>query len=538
MLSSSFRRRVSFDHYDPNPHEKHPPLNCKEQLSPTIKPILKNDLPAQPRSTKDSTLSINTIGNFSLPGSPQAQKSSFSSNNAADHNSLQSSEPSRVHKSPYGGLSDSELLELDSQFNNRTIDFQKSYGFSPTSRLQTNSISNRNKNLIDTHFRNLSPNAILKEYPTKPILTKNSFCFNYTHSKLANNDFSDRFYIVLLSNKSASLSSIDYFLNHIASKGDTLVICCSLSTSILGNDKTEQLESFIEDFTDLILSHIGANDKIGEKPISVTFEFFKSFSYMDEVLNLYQPSVVIVGTANEQTKSTSMTTPERKFISVVLVGEDYRNNRLREWNVPQNTGLNCSQPPVSSISFKLPIEKKGSNSSSYAPSILVNDISYSSQDSMSSTTNLSKMKTNDTTASSLFDNLNETPFLELAKTNSNSSSLQVPPDQQQQQRRRSMLAVLDNDTLSTLNNKHSEQEFAIDDTPEYTTLSAKKQLPLGQTREQQELFSKYERRLSGLNVNIQRKPVDSSSTSKDQVDVKEKSKNKRPKQKGLFGWFK
>lgn len=443
-------------------------------------------------------------------------------------------------------MSDSELLALDSQFNVRAVDIQKSYGFAVGPRLSSSSITNSDKDTLDSgSFKNLSPNAILNEYPTKPIITKNSICFNFKHADLKNSDLNDKFYLILLSSKSYSLSSLDYYINKISSRGDTVVICCSLSTSILGNDKNAMLDEFIESFTNLILSHVENSPHLAH-PINITFEFFKSGAFFAEVFNLYQPSLIIVGTNNAKTKSTSMTTANRKLLSVVYVGNDQILNPFPSEDGNGNGGDNWVRNGNAQVTFKIPFKSKegGASASTPAsandtakqkttPKIVVDPprishtTSHSSIDSNSSDSNnkLSKMKTNDTQASSLFDNLNDTPLLDLCKTNSNSTSTSYDflktdstPDTQ---RRRSMLDVLNPDTLSKSPSSDDGNQCAIDDSDEggsdgnrlnqlgrrtsrssFGSFDASKPLT-GHEKQKQELFEKYQRRLSAVKVGPQ-----------------------------------
>jgi hypothetical protein len=466
-------------------------------------------------------------------------------------------------------MSDNELLALDAQFNVRSVDIQKSYGFDVTPRLSTSAISNSDKDSMSFgsgpgDFRNLSRNLMLHEYPTKPIIRKNSICVNFKHASLSNTDLNDKFYLIVLTNKSSSLSCFNYYLEKIASKGDTIVISCSLSTSILGNDKNDALDSFIDEFTSHILNHLTTS-----KPINITFEFFKSFSYINEVMNLYQPSLILIGSDTEITKSTSITTPTRKLVSVVYVGNDYCKPHHQRSIDPSNDTLGVSassSPPKPTINFKIPftdnekrIEKQKHMTS--IPSIIIDDGNSSTQtfnpngtdsatttptsvDSVVDSNRLSKMKTNDTLASSLFDNLNETPFFDLTKTSTSSSATTTNTTSNDGYRRKSMLDVLNSDPKikrGSVSSSGGGDDCAIKDdddddddnvndddrilnahgvrmnrrksnvssnSTELSTLtkttSPQQKGPLiGHEKERQELFEKYQRRLSSVNVTPQ-----------------------------------
>ena len=481
-------------------------------------------------------------------------------------------------------MSDSELLALDSQFNVRPVDIQKSYGFAAGPRLSSSSLSNCDKDSLDSgSFKNLSPNAILNEYPTKPIITKNSICFNYKHADLRNSDLNDKFYLIMLSSKSYSLSSLDYYINEISSKGNTIVLCCSLSTSILGNDKNEMLDEFINSFTNLILSHFENSSNLVH-PISITLEFFKSGAFFAEVFNLYQPSLIIVGTNNAKTKSTSMTTANRKLLSVVYVGNDQILNPPASDYSNENTDQ-LVKSNNTQVTFKVPFKSKDEGTNDAAkqkqhPKIVVDPprishtVSHSSIDSNSSGSNkLFKMKTNDTQASSLFDNLNDTPLLDLYKTSSNSTGtsydfLSSDSTSFDNPRRRSMLDVLNSDTvLSKSSSNDDSNQCAIDDsddaspernrqnqlgrrTSRSSSGSIENSKPLvGHEKQKQELFEKYQRRLSAVKVGPQASKsgassttgnnLDSGPTSNSEAGNSKKSSSKGSESRSIFKkWFK
>lgn len=515
---------------------------------------------------------------------PANTYSSSSSNGVSNNNTLQPpNSGNNLRKKSYSEMSDSELLALDSQFNVRPVDIQKSYGFAAGPRLSSSSLSNCDKDSLDSgSFKNLSPNAILNEYPTKPIITKNSICFNYKHADLRNSDLNDKFYLIMLSSKSYSLSSLDYYINKISSKGDTIVICCSLSTSILGNDKNEMLDEFINSFTNLILSHLENSSSLVH-PINITLEFFKSGAFFAEVFNLYQPSLIIVGTNNAKTKSTSMTTANRKLLSVVYVGNDQILNPPASDYSNGNAGQSVKSSNAQ-VTFKVPFKSKdeGSNDAvkqKQTPKIVVDPprishtVSHSSIDSNSSDSNkLSKMKTNDTQTSSLFDNLNDTPLLDLCKTSSNSTStsydfLRTDSNSCDTSRRRSMLDVLNSDTvLSKSSSNDDSYQCAIDDsddaspecnrqnqlgrrTSRSSSGSFENPKPLvGHEKQKQELFEKYQRRLSAVKVGPQASKSGATPTTSNNVNpsaTNDKAGNsKKPPSKGsesksIFKkWFK
>ncbi|TID31013.1 hypothetical protein CANINC_000374 [Pichia inconspicua] len=473
---SILKNRGGDEAAESNPNSNRKPrsvvgASAASSRDPGVTPLTDNNLTAH-------NTNISRSAESSIPGSSSDNNSNTcpttqSKNVFPNNYTLQSTTTNPItnsRKKSYQDLSDSELLALDSQYNFKSVDIQKSYGFAPTSRLPYTTISDCDKitlNRGENHnFKNLSPNAILKEYPTKPIITKNSICINFKHNNLLNNESNNKFHLILLSKKSASLASLNYYMNKISSKGDTIVICCSLSTSILGNEKSKQLEEFITNFTQTILSYLQKN----KYPINITFEFFKSYSYIDQVLELYQPSLIIVGTNNDSTKSTSLTTSEKKLISLVYVGNDQLNESI------------ITSHRQSEISFKLP--NRPSNIKS--PNSSSTDIAIADTDDDEDNNNsspLSKQKTNDTIVSSLFDNLNDTPALNSLSTST--------------------------DTLTGRRKSFLDEEI---DPLTYDSLSKLQLPPLirnrssgnaaadNQLKDRQQLFEKYNRRLSQVNV--------------------------------------
>lgn len=599
---TSFKRKVSFDNYKPtsipncnnegignymteqlqsrldrskakvgnnlfknsgHPHSSDQHLPTEKGMTIRKSILKKNDL---------NSSSFAPSSNFNLDSNiRQATETAIlnTTNNAfisTNYNSLQHSNSINnvLRKKSYSEMSDSELLALDNQFNlNKGSDnFQKNYGFDVNSRLSPNTFSNSNKDTLNSnlfsHFKNLN----LKEYPTKPIITKNSICSNFKN--YSDYEFSDKFYLILLSNKSASLSSLDYYLNKFANNGDTIVICCSLSTSILGNDKSDQLNDLIDSFINLILNYLETHSNINIPKLNITFEFFKSFTYLNEVINLYQPCLILVGTNNDKSKSTSITTSNNKLISLVHVGLDYNSKD------PNDVFSNNSLQPV--VSFKIPFK---SNQQTELPEFNHSN-SISSYDTIpSDSEKLTKMKTNDTTVSSLFDNLNEISgldnTLQLSKTVSNSDSTSNNNNNFNTNRRRSMLDVLNSDNLSSINK--SSDNVIDEDTDDENNAGVKIQnddddnnnntLPIPKTnyskthrrkssdhsidglipihnppngymdfqKEKNELFEKYNRRLSAVNVGPKLKASENSST--------DSKKKKESKKGGLFSkWFK
>lgn len=545
MLSSHFTRRVSFDNYQPPQHTPAPadspsaptyffPTTSSASLKNPPRNNNNSEHPHQPTSIlKPSCSSINDhhspiVDHHTNPSSSSPNAAPNSSDDApiGTNYSLQPPDPvNNIRKKSYSEMSDNELLALDAQFNIRSIDFQKDYGFNVTPRLSSNSFSNSDKdfitgtgasyNKINTNFKNLSPNAILKEYPTKPIITKNSICVSFRHSNLKMDRLSNdsKFYLLLLSNKSSSLSALNYCINNILTKGDTLVICCSLSTTILGNDKSHQLDSFIFQFICLILNYLGSNDsaveKINENPFNITFEFFKSVSYFTEVTNLYQPSLIIIGSNNEFTRSTSITNKDKKLLSVIVVGNDHANkNKVSLPSKEVQEQFNKIHP----LSDDIP-------TSTYA------------------------------TVASLFNNLNDPPSLGITINSTPSTVTCAQP------RRKSMLDVLNADgsklskSISRANN-NSDHENVIDEADDDDTKNNTLLLPpttktlsrssfgsienpnkplIGHAKEKQDLFEKYNRRLSAVNVT----PQVVKDQPKDDAAVEKKNDSKK-----FFKWFK
>ncbi|VEU23882.1 DEKNAAC105008 [Brettanomyces naardenensis] len=295
--SQFFSRRVSFDDYKPDiiepsdvllihppPYRNSSPSDSEDDLHPSsqhLKPILKKTMSEPPRSSATRL--------YEIPGTG-------------------------VKKSLLD-MTDQEILLLDSQFSKKQIDVEKNYRFDSDPRLSpvSNPAAARKGSTNGFKFLNMT------DYPTKPIIKKNSICLNFRHSKYTQELNSNKFYLILISKYKSSLTAIDFYLENYSKNGDNLVICASISNVF----KEDILEDCILQLVELILDKFVKYNK--DLAVQINFEFFRNINYMSETLNLYQPSLIIVGSRESKNKYTSIATSTKNFVPLVYVGTDYES---------------------------------------------------------------------------------------------------------------------------------------------------------------------------------------------------------------------
>ncbi|QPG73381.1 hypothetical protein FOA43_000691 [Brettanomyces nanus] len=295
--SKFFNRSVSFDDYQPEIIEPaeflniHPPPysssgpnahngdRCLSENHPHLKSILKRTS-VQPVRTSAQKL-------YEIPGTG-------------------------ISKSLLD-MTDQEILLLDSQFSKRHVDVEKNYRFDSDPRLSPVGNPFAAKKVSNSAFNFLN----MTDYPTKPIIKKNSICLNFRHSKYTQEINSNKFYLILISKYKSSLSAIDFYLENYSKDGDNLVICASISNAF----QESLVEQCILQLVDLILDKFVRFNK--NLAVKVNFEFFRNINYMGETLNLYQPSLIIVGSKSPGNKYTSITTTTKSFVPLVYVGTNY-----------------------------------------------------------------------------------------------------------------------------------------------------------------------------------------------------------------------
>ncbi|QPG72852.1 hypothetical protein FOA43_000154 [Brettanomyces nanus] len=382
--SQFFNRRVSFDNYRPEIIEPtdipHTPSHSYEyntddfefvkSPSPHLKPILKKTVNEAniPRSSSSSSRRL-----YEIPGT-------------------------RIKKHLLE-MTDEEILLLDSQFAKKQIDVEKNYRFdsdpamSPVGhRLDAKKESNSGFNCLN-----------MTDYPTKPIIKKNSICLNFRHSKYTQGINSDKFYLILISKHKSSLSAVDFYLENYSKSGDNLVICASISNLF----KEDILQQCIFQLVELILQKFVRFNK--DLALQINFEFFRNINYMSETLNLYQPSQIIVGCRAAKNKYTSIATSTKNFVSLVYVGTDYKPR------TEYSSGKGSSK-----VTFRTPFADKnvltvpsltGGSRRSLSPSAAILSPSESTTSSISDVSSIDGDADEDLQASFLDDSNATFPFL-------------------------------------------------------------------------------------------------------------------------------
>lgn len=288
----NFQRRVSFDCYDP---DLIPPQKSDQRVQ-----IVPNT-PYKPNHRSKS------------PFPPVIKSSHNDKSNPSNIN--QSLHPTT--RRAYHQMSDQELLQMDSQFQLPKIPDLDSFRNTPNERLQNAAIPSGDQTSLTT-FKSVKRKSYkLTDYPTKPIISRNSISLIFTHPDF-NNDSTiptGKTYLALLSPKATSICALDYYQKSLAKPGDTIVIAFSLSSFLIGDKASPELRTFLKDFTNYVLGYLPI-----DKPIKIIFEIFKTGSFLNDLLSLYCPSIVIIGTNRKFSRSTSFSFSQRKFIPLVYAG--------------------------------------------------------------------------------------------------------------------------------------------------------------------------------------------------------------------------
>ncbi len=308
--SKFFTRRVSFDDYEPAVIEPadvlsiHPPPYSSQSSSDDE----GSSIEANFNASKNPSLPSK---NYHLKSILKKQEEEEPINTARKLYEI----PGTGIKKSLLDMTDQELTLLDSQFSTKSIDVEKNYRFDSDPRLSplTNAAAARKAGADSYSFSLLK----MSDYPTKPIIKKNSICLNFKHAKYSQKMNSNKFYLILISKYKSSLSAIDFYLENYSKSGDNIVICASISNVF---DQT-LVERCILDLVGLILEKFVAYDE--DLAIQINFEFFRKIDYMSETLNLYQPSLIIVGSREKRNKYTSMATSTKNFVPLVYVGTNY-----------------------------------------------------------------------------------------------------------------------------------------------------------------------------------------------------------------------
>lgn len=311
--SKFFTRRVSFDDYEPAVIEPtdvlsiHPPPYSSQTSSEDENSSIQDGF----KTPGKSPCSI--AKNYHLKSILKKQEEEGPINTARKLYEI----PGTGIKKSLLDMTDQELTLLDSQFSTKSVDVEKNYRFDSDPRLSplTNAAAAVRKGGADSYSFSLLK---MSDYPTKPIIKKNSICLNFKHAKYSQKMNSNKFYLILISKYKSSLSAIDFYLENYSKSGDNIVICASISNVF---DQT-MVERCILDLVGLILEKFTAYDK--DLAIQVNFEFFHKIDYMSETLNLYQPSLIIVGSRENRNKYTSMATTTKNFVPLVYVGTNYK----------------------------------------------------------------------------------------------------------------------------------------------------------------------------------------------------------------------
>lgn len=281
-----FHRRVSFDCYDP---DQIPPQKTDQSVQ-----IIPNT-PFQPNHRRLS------------PPSPVIKA-------VPNDNSIDQPLHAQTRRA-YHQMSDQELLEMDLQFQMPRAPNLDSYRNTGGDRLQNAPLASGDQTSLTT-FKSVKRNTYkLTGYPTKPLITRNSMSLMFTHPQFNNHSLGGKCYLLLLSNNVTSVCALDYYKKSLAKPGDTIVIAFSLSSVSIGDKASPELRAVLKDLTNYVLGYLPI-----EQPIKIVFEVFKTGSFLSDLMALYVPSLVIVGTHRKFSRSTSFAFGQRKFVPLVYAG--------------------------------------------------------------------------------------------------------------------------------------------------------------------------------------------------------------------------
>ncbi|ODV84281.1 hypothetical protein CANARDRAFT_184653, partial [[Candida] arabinofermentans NRRL YB-2248] len=330
----------------------------------------------------------------------------------------------RSRKKSLVEMTDEEILQLDSQFATKAVDVDQ---FKFENEFSVLPISQSSSKLL----RRITQNAKNKTgYPTKPIIRTNSVCLSYKHELFSSDLNNNKYYFILLQHRMCSLGSIDYYLDKQCKDGDNVIICCSI------NDDND-IEEFANQYTDILLMRLWKQNP--NLKIQVTFELFKNINYLEELINLYNPSMILVGSDFKQRRSSSVLS-RKAFIPIVYVNANYSSDLQNEETPKIKQTTVTTKPSLvdspGGVSFKMPfstptitidhalnsmsIDTKPSSSQPIEipgkkPSVastLYSSNSSSSTTSLDSMNSFRKQRTNETAYSTLFEKLNDLPLIQ------------------------------------------------------------------------------------------------------------------------------
>ncbi|KAG7790998.1 hypothetical protein KL910_000430 [Ogataea haglerorum] len=306
----------------------------------------------------------------------------------------------RYRKKSLVEMSDEEILQLDSQFATKRVNIDD-FKFETDYPLVVDPFSQ--SKLARKTFHKLAT-----DYPTRPTVRTSSLCFSFQHPDWSQKISNNRFYLVLISSKASSLGAIDYYLDAKARDGDNVIICCSI------NDEKYK-DEYLPELMEIILDKFYKHD--ADLKVQINFEFCRSVNYLRDILNLYNPTAILVGSPHRKRRFGSIV-GLKSIIPIVYVNEGYEVQRPQL--IDRTNGIQFKQPfaensntPFITIDEADEPDMREPQSKKFSlESCAVESTTSSSSASVSSMNSFRKFKTNETSHSLLFEKLNDLPYID------------------------------------------------------------------------------------------------------------------------------
>ncbi|GME89962.1 unnamed protein product [Ambrosiozyma monospora] len=315
----NYVRKVSFDNFDPptviddfdnnSPyysikHISSKPTKVVHPNKPNHKPILKIKEADKDTILPFAALQSNKYDNSYIP--PENLKTNSAAN--AKH-----------RKKSLVEMTDEEILALDEQFRTRKINLSS---FQFENDQYTVPYANADNWAPNKYSQKLGELDLDKtEYPTNPVMpTKNSVCLRFQHplyaeavDHLLSTGHNPKYYMCALNATMESWAALDYYLEKVGHDGDTLIVSFSVNDDNNLNELAHKLAS-------VILQKVATHDS--QLKIALNVEFFNTSNYVNDIVNLYMPSMVIVGCKNYKKRRASSIMTNKNYVPVIYMSPE------------------------------------------------------------------------------------------------------------------------------------------------------------------------------------------------------------------------
>ncbi|KAG7825838.1 hypothetical protein KL909_001070 [Ogataea angusta] len=351
------------------------------------------------RRVSFNNLDVDIINDQSVPNEP-AESISTPKPILKNRDQVLTAGGDRYRKKSLVDMSDEEILQLDSQFAMKRVNIDD-FKFETDYSLVVDPF-NQSKLARKTYHK------LATDYPTRPTLRTSSLCFSFQHPDWSQKISNNRFYLVLISSKASSLGAIGYYLDSKARDGDNVIICCSI------NDEKYK-DEYLPELMEIILDKFYKHD--ADLKVQINFEFCRSVNYLRDILNLYNPTAILVGSTHSKRRFGSIV-GLKSLIPIVYVNEDYEERRPQL--IDRTNGIQFKQPFAENSTTPFITIDEADETDAREPhgkkfsleSSAVESTTSSSSASVSSMNSFRKFKTNETSHSLLFEKLNDLPYID------------------------------------------------------------------------------------------------------------------------------